>query len=357
MDAKKLISKIEVVYDLLQKLPLDLDFYEKYHEYKLLAIEIENLTKIDKKTSPDNKGNSFDSFMTNSLYGYVHFKLLPLLNFIEEKKDIFFIEFPDENLFKEIKYNFIKLGKMEGDERYDYWLAKTENNFNDFLNNLKTTKNGNDFFIKTNIMNAITEIDSLYKHRKKDKKIKKSFIERIDDNDTYGLVKQIKGLEPDKKPNFTISLKDKGETDYISFYDRNNLTKEEILEPVNLFQGLISANFKNGEQIFDKENIVYFNYETSKIICNGKEIKMMKGKNIYYTIKYLFEREDIYEECFYDEIRDDSELKDCEEITDKNIYDALVQFNKRLIIKGLNDLFVINFHSIKIRNKYKIVTL
>ncbi len=357
MDAKKLISKIEVVYDLLQKLPLDLDFYEKYHEYKLLAIEIENLTKIDKKTSTDGKDNSFESFMVNSLYGYVHFKLFPLLNFIEEKKDILFIEFPDENLFKEIKYNFLKLGKMEGDERYGYWLAKTENNFNDFLDSIKTTKKGNDFFIKTNIMNAIQEIDTLYKHREKDKKIKKSYIERIDDNDTYGLVKQIKELEPDKKPKFTISLRNKGETDYIGLYDRNNLTKEEILEPVLLFQGLVSTNFKNGEQIFDEENIIYFNNETSKIICNGKEIKIMKGKDIYYTIKYLFEREDIYEECFYDEIRDNSKLDSNKKRTDKNMYDALIQFNGRLIDKGIDDIFIINFRSITIRNKYKIVTL
>lgn len=67
-----------MVYELLHKLPLDLDFYEKYHEYKLLAIEIESLMNVDKKTITDN---SYKSFMYDTLYGYVHFKITPILYF------------------------------------------------------------------------------------------------------------------------------------------------------------------------------------------------------------------------------------------------------------------------------------
>ena len=90
MDSEKLISQIEVVYNLLHKLPLDLDFYEKYHEYKLLAIEIEKLMKIDKEVVVDDKNDSFESFAFNTLYGYVHFKIFPLFNFIEENKEVLF---------------------------------------------------------------------------------------------------------------------------------------------------------------------------------------------------------------------------------------------------------------------------
>ncbi len=357
MTIQKLVSKIEVVYDLLHKLPLDLDFYEKYHEYKLLALKLQNISKIDKKSTINDKSDSFESFMFDSLYGYVHFKIFPLLNLIDENKEVLFSEFPDENLFKEVKYSFLKLGKMEDDTRYEYWLSKTNDTFNKFLDNIETTKKGNDLFIKTNIMNTIPEIHNLYKHIQKDKKSKMAYLERIEENDTFGLVKKIKELGLEKKIDFTVSLKDKGNTDYIGFYDRNKLTKEEMLEPVNLFQNLIKTHFEDGEKNIEKNNTVYFNNESSKIICNGYEVKITKGKDIYYAIKYLFEREDTYEECFYDEIRDDSELNDGKIRTDKNIYDALMQFNKRLINKGIKDLFIINFHSIKIRNKYKIVTL
>ncbi|MEX2409992.1 MAG: hypothetical protein WD607_01245 [Candidatus Paceibacterota bacterium] len=357
MDTKKLILKINSVYNILNKIPLSLDFYEKYHEYKILALKIEKLLEIDKKSIVDEKQDSIKSFMLDTLYGYTHFKIFPLLNFIEENKGTLFTKFPDENVFNQVKYHFLKLGKTEGDERYEYWLSKTNEIFNNFLENIKTTKKGNDLFIKTNIMNAIPEINDLYTHIKKDNNSKKSYLERIDENDTFGLIIKIKELEMDKKMNFTISLRDKGKTDYIGFYDKNKLTKEEMLEPIHIFQSLIDSSLKDKDKIIEQQKIVSFDSESSKILCNGKEVKITKGKDIYYAIKYLFERKDIYDECFYDEIRDESELNDGKERTDKNIYDALMQFNKRLINKGIDDLFIINFHSIKIRNKHKIVTL
>lgn len=118
-----------------------------------------------------------------------------------------------------------------------------------------------------------------------------------------------------------------------------------------------TENSKENKESAKQLDVVYFDRESSKIIYDENEVKITKGKDIYYVIKYLFEREDVYEECFYDEIRDDSELNDGKKRTDKNIYDALKQFNKRLINKGIDDFFVINFHSIKIREKYKVTTL
>jgi hypothetical protein len=120
MDTKKLISKINTIYDVLLKIPLGLDFYEKYHEYKILALKLEAVFKIDKKPVLDDKQDHSESFMRDSLYGYVHFKLFPLLSLIEKNKDVLFTKFPDYNLFTEVKYNFLKLGKMEDDERYQY---------------------------------------------------------------------------------------------------------------------------------------------------------------------------------------------------------------------------------------------
>lgn len=356
MDSKRLISKIDVVYDLLHKLPLDLDFYKKYYEYKILAIEIEKLMKIDKEVVIEDK-DSFEFFAFNTLYGYVHFKVFPLFNFIEENKEILFLEFPEDDILKEVKYSFLKLGKMEDDTRYEYWLFKTNTIFDEFLSKIKTTKKGNDLFIETNIMNAIPEIDELYKRIQKDRKNKMTYLERIEENDTYGLVKQVKELGMEKKPEFSISLRDKGNTDYLGFYESNKLTKEEMLEPVELFQSLIKLKLEDKDDYMEMEDSVLFDSESSKITCNGNEIKITKSKDIYYIIKYLFERNNTYEECFYDEIREYSELNDGKKRSDKNLYDSLMQFNKRLINKGIKDLFVINFHSIKIKDKYKIVTL
>lgn len=191
-----------------------------------------------------------------------------------------FLEFPEDDIFKEVKYNFLKLGKMEGDERYGYWLSKAEETFNIFLDKIKTIDKGNNFFVKTNIMNAIPEIDVLYKHIQKDKKNKKSYLERIEENDTFGLVKKVKELEMNEKTDFTISLRDRGKTDYIGFYDRNKLTKEEMLEPINLFQSLISL--RDEEKDTKQEDSVRFDSELSKLICNSNEIKLTKGKDIYY---------------------------------------------------------------------------
>jgi len=295
--------------------------------------------------------------MFDTLYGYVHFKIFPMLNLLEKNKEKLFTKFPDENVFNQVKYHFLKLGKMEDDKRYEYWLSKTDRVFNNFLDRIKTTKKGSDLFIETNIMNAIHEINDLCIHIKKDKNSKKPYLDRMNENDTYGLLKEIDKLGANKETKVTLSLRDKGKTDYIGFYDRNKLTKEEMLEPAHLFQSLIESNLKDDDKMIEKEKTVSFDYESSLIVYADKDIKITKGKDIYYIIKYIFERENVYGDCFYDEIRDESELNDGKERTDKNIYDALMQFKKRLINKGIDDLFIINFHSIKIKNKYKIVTL
>jgi len=172
-------------------------------------------------------------------------------------------------------------------------------------------------------------------------------VEENKERDSFLFVHTMIALE--KEGYLTINEYSYGTKEMFDLYDRGFLF-EIILNSIP-DEVLIANNDSK------KENTVYFDNESSKIIYNGEEVKITKGKDIYYAIKYLLERSDVYEECFYDEIRDNSELNDGKQRTDKNIYDALMQFNKRLINKGIDDLFVINFHSIKIRNKYKIVIL
>jgi hypothetical protein len=359
MELKKLISQIEVVYEVLHGLPLDLDFYEKYHEYKILANKIEKLAHIDKEKIEED--DSCESFMQDSLFGYVHFKLFPLFQFMEKNKDMFFLKFPEDEIFNQVKHCFLKLAKMDEDERYPYWLDKTNKTFDDFLGQVKTTEKGNRLFMDTNVMNAIPEIDTLYRHIQKDRKSKKTYLERIDEGDPHGLMLKVNKLAETMgkgdKNEFSFSLRHKGKTDYINFYDRNRLTKDEMLEPVKLFHARIKLLANGDNASLRRDYSVKFDSELSKVICGDIEVKVTKGKDTYYIIKYLFEKKNIYEECFYDEVRDYSDLDDFKKKTDKNIYDSLIQFNKRLIKQGINDLFIISFRSVKINSKYNISAL
>jgi hypothetical protein len=212
----------------------------------------------------------------------------------------------------------------------------------------------------------IKNIEAVYtEYQRKDLEITNPYIdpEYIDDDEIDTV--RIKPVEENKERDSflfvhtTIALEKEGYLD-INAYSYGTKEMFDLYDRGFLFEVTLKSMPDEEEKRKGpllQNNTVYFDTESSKIICNEQEIKITKGKDIYYAIKYLFEREDVYEECFYDEIRDESELDDGKERTDKNIYDALMQFNKRLINKGINDLFIINFHSIKIRNKYKIVAL
>lgn len=212
----------------------------------------------------------------------------------------------------------------------------------------------------------IKHIEAVYnEYQRKDLEITNPYIEpEYIGDDKIGTVKIRPVEENRERDSFLfvhtmIALEKEG---YLNINEYLYGTKEmfDLYDRGFLFEVTLNSipiEEENSKEPTLQNDTVYFDTEVSKILCNGNEIKITKGKDIYYAIKYLFERKDTYEECFYDEIRDDSELNDGKKRTDKNIYDALMQFNKRLINKGINDLFVINFRSIKIRNKYKIVTL
>ncbi len=101
-----------------------------------------------------------------------------------------------------------------------------------------------------------------------------------------------------------------------------------------------------------KANEVYFNERESKLYADDSIIKLVRGTDIYHAIKYFFERKNIHEECFYDEIIDI--LDKSKNLVDKNIYDNLLRFKSRLDKNNLSDLFIINSHSILLNKKYKL---
>lgn len=131
------------------------------------------------------------------------------------------------------------------------------------------------------------------------------------------------------------------------------------INDIERFHTFLTINFIEVEQesksIANQSDLVFFDEITSKLSCNGKDIGLSRGSNIFHTIKCVFNRNDIYEECFYDEIRDS--LDKSKNTSDKNIYDSLLQFNERLSKKGLNDLLIVNYHSVLINPNYKVKSL
>ena len=348
MEIKKLIKKINNTYDLLKKIPVSIDFYKKYHEYKIYAEKIEVYLKIDKESKEDEM--SADEFINDSLYGYVHFKIFPILDLLEKHKDNLFLKLPeDDEIFTKIKHSFLKLGKMDGDTRYEYWLNKTNILFDKFLNDIKTTTKGNNFFIETNIMNAIPEIDELYRHIQEDREQNKTYIERMEENDTYGLLKKIEEMGQ-MKDSRSVSLRDKGSTDYVGFYDRNKTSKEKMMEPIHIFQALIK------EKDIDELNNYFNKYDNQrKIISIGdKKIKLkLKGKDTDGIKLLEILLTDKNKTWYADEIKEAFGYKMFDKITKNKFYYAKNRINS-IIEKETNfkDFILGGTKDFSINNKY-----
>lgn len=120
---------------------------------------------------------------------------------------------------------------------------------------------------------------------------------------------------------------------------------------------VINYNEQSKPALQDKveNDFVYFDDTKNKLTYKDISVGLSRGSNICHTVKYIFSRNDIYEECFYDEIRDI--LDKSKNTSDKNIYDSLLQFNERLIKQGIKDLLIVNFHSVLINPKYKVKNL
>ena len=93
----------------------------------------------------------------------------------------------------------------------------------------------------------------------------------------------------------------------------------------------------------------------SKLTYKKQNVSLVRGSNIFHTVKYIFSRNDIYEECFYDEVRDI--LDKSKNTSDKNIYDSLLQFKDRLAKKDMADLLIVNSRSVLVDPKYKVKNL
>lgn len=314
----KLLDKIKNQFELLEKLPLGVKFYEEYHKYNEYAQEINKVFKIEKE---ENIESNDDNTILDSFLGYMTFKVIPIIFILEKDKNSLFEKLPkeDEKIFNDLKFHFGKLAKKEGDRDFEYWFTHTDKLFNDFLDNIKTTKKGNDFFIQTNIMNVMHELLDLLEKQKINKELKTSTIKTIDKNDIHKLVLMYKDYlkkngEEKTKKEFSFSLRDKNELNILTIYQEENKTKEELMSPVYIFQ----TQIKNIENSLNTKEEKQENFKTLKEEMNNND----------WTEIDIHENDDYY-------ILDPKPIEKEEEIKEviKNFKKRFEEFN---CVKGLN---------------------
>ena len=100
----------------------------------------------------------------------------------------------------------------------------------------------------------------------------------------------------------------------------------------------------------DLSKKLYFDVNKSRLYVQGKEIKLLKFKDEYHTLRVMFENPDeLPKEWFFSEI---AERIDEANINDKKYYNAIYQLKIKLEKQGINDFFITTKQSVKINPKY-----
>ena len=106
------------------------------------------------------------------------------------------------------------------------------------------------------------------------------------------------------------------------------------------------------EPFFDEEAKakLAFDMDKSRFFVQGKEIKILKFKDEYHTLRVLFEDpKELSKEWFFSEI---SERVDKYNKDDKKYYNAVYQLKLKLEKVGIKDFFTTTKQSVKINKKY-----
>ncbi len=265
-----LLKKIKAQYELLEKIPLTPKFYEAYSEYRNLADAIEDICKIDSAAKTDlvYEVGRFDSF-----FGYITYKVIPLIFFMQENKKILFKKLPEneDKWFLNLEIHFAKLAKLQGDTRMWAWFAKTEKVLNDFLDQIETTEKGNKLFLGTNIMNVMHEILRLDKAHAARDELRTTPLQAIHGHDVHSLVLQLKKMDADKEVKPSPSLRSHGEIGIMSAYSNEGMTKETMMMPVHIFQSKLPDAAEVQSEVLTELDFD----EAQSILCfAGKKIQI-----------------------------------------------------------------------------------
>ena len=88
----------------------------------------------------------------------------------------------------------------------------------------------------------------------------------------------------------------------------------------------------------DLSKKLYFDEDKSRFYVQGKEIKLLKFKDEYHTLRIMFEKpNELSQEWFFSEI---AERIDESKIDDKKYYNAIYQLRIKLEKQGIKDFFI-----------------
>ncbi|MFA5880383.1 MAG: hypothetical protein WC860_09505 [Candidatus Margulisiibacteriota bacterium] len=99
----------------------------------------------------------------------------------------------------------------------------------------------------------------------------------------------------------------------------------------------------------DLSKKLYFDEDKARFYVQSKEIKLLKFKDEYHTLRIMFENpKEISQEWFFSEIAERNESK----LDDKKYYNAIYQLRIKLEKQGIKDFFITTKQSVKINKKY-----
>lgn len=119
---------------------------------------------------------------------------------------------------------------------------------------------------------------------------------------------------------------------------------------------ILNLSIKKIHSVQDKRNkdkgrkAVFFDVDKSRFYVQDEEIKILKFKDEYHTLRVMFENlNELPKEWFFSEI---AERIDKYNFDDKKYYNAIYQLKLKLERKGIKDFFITTKQSVKITPKY-----
>lgn len=245
------------------------------------------------------------------------------------------------------------------DEAHD----KLANDINEYLEAFiqdKLTRNDKDKKIGDT---KISQSRNIYTFKKHDAMFR-DYLQKM--RDDYGNTVTIENIFEDRFPNHFYPNAEELRQRFSSrnFYFCHILFVYQKLGFINLLSLASNWDYREENELtyqakieilpdFSNENSdkkLYFDPDKSRFYVQGKEIKLLKFKDEYHTLRVIFENTDeLSKEWFFSEI---GEQIDESNLDDKKYYNAIYQLRLKLEKQGIDDFFITTKQSVKINKKY-----
>lgn len=209
----------------------------------------------------------------------------------------------------------------------------------------------------------VSQSRNIYTFKKHDLMFRE-YIQKMQDD--FGNIVTIENIFEDRFPNLRYPDGDELRKRYLSrnYYFCHILFVYERIGFIDLLSLGSNWDFREDEMLTYQAKIeilpdfnnlntdkkLHFDLDKSRFYVQGKEIKLLKFKDEYHTLRVIFENpSELSKEWFFSEI---GEKIDESNLDDKKYYNALYQLRLKLEKQGINDFFITTKQSVKINQKY-----